>query len=102
MNLRNSDFGISIKTYKSICQRIQNGEIQEHDLLNAAAVEANQSISEYLVKSIEESLSYEKMSAGNYIPINKNDFYAYRRECISSFYKKLTNRGKYVYEQNDR
>ena len=94
MSLRDSDFGISIEQYKSICQRIQNGEIQEHDLLNAAAVEANQSISEYLVKSIEESLSYEKLSAGNYIPINKNDFYAYRRKCISIFYKKLTNGGK--------
>ena len=90
MSLRDSDFGISIEQYKSICQRIQNGEIQEHDLLNAAAVEANQSISEYLVKSIEESLSYEKMSAGNYIPINKNDFYAYRRKCISIFYKKIS------------
>ena len=100
MSLRDSDFGISIEQYKSICQRIQNGEIKEHDSLNAAAVEANPSIAEYLVKSIEESLSYEKMSAGNYIPINKNDFYAYRRKCISIFYKKLTNRGKYLYEQN--
>ena len=98
MNLRNSDFGITIETYKSICQRIQNKEIQEHDLLNAAAVEANPSIAEYLVKSIEESLSYEKMSAGNYIPINKNDFYAYRRKCISIFHKKLSNGGKYIHE----
>lgn len=98
MNLRNSDFGITIEQYKSICQRIQNGEIQEHDLLNAAAEEANPSIVEYLVKSIEESLSYEKMSAGNYIPINKNDFYAYRRKCISIFHKKLSNGGKYIHE----
>ena len=98
MNLRNSDFGISIEQYKSICKRIQNGEIKEHDSLNAAAVEANPSIAEYLVKSIEESLSYEKMSAGNYIPINKNDFYAYRRKCISIFHKKLSNGGKYIHE----
>ena len=89
MNLRNSDFGIDKEMYKEICHKIQSGELKEPDLLHRAAVESNPAIANYLVNSIEKGMSYERLSGLNYIPINKNDFYAYRRKCIAIYYQMI-------------
>lgn len=89
MSVRDSDYGMNKEEYKKICQYCQSEGFNQHDLLQECAMDSNSSIADYLVESIEYALSYERMSGRHYIPINKYDFYAYRRKCIALFAERI-------------
>lgn len=89
MSIRESKYNMSKNEYRQICDYCRSDKFDQKDLLIECAVESNSSIAGYLVESIIYSLSYEKISGKHYIPINKNDFYAYRRKCISIFKNRI-------------
>lgn len=85
MSIRNNDYGMSKAEYKSISDFCQSDGFELDDLLLAAAILTNKDIAKYLFESIRKGVSYEKLSCKHYIPLNKNDFYAYRRRCMAAF-----------------
>ncbi len=55
------------------------------DILRDAVVESNAEIADQLYDSIRYGRSYDKLSARDYIPLPKCDFYGYRRLSIANY-----------------
>lgn len=91
MRSRDVDYGFrpgEINYLKSIARE---NDYAKRLTLHAAAYEANKYVSEDIVYSIVNGLSYETITRAHYIPINKNDFYAYCRKCLAIFRDELEN-----------
>lgn len=66
----------------------------QSDLLQAAYC-ANPCIAHELWYTLITGLSYDKITKIHYIPISRNDFYAYQRNCLSNFRNFLLLKGKW-------
>lgn len=67
-------------------------------LLVQSAKESNASIAQYMITSLLECKSYDLLICQG-VPINRNDFYVYRRLTLSIFYKKYKRLGANDHEE---
>lgn len=89
MSIRNVSYGLTREEYKWLCLECQKPTFDKQDLLFECAKESNREIAEIICESILYGMSYDRLSCMYYIPINKNDFYAYRRKCIALFAERI-------------
>lgn len=64
-------------------------------LILHAAEDANPSIANELFYSLVNGLSYDRMMKCKYIPLKRDDFYAYQRKCLATFRNFLLMHGKW-------
>lgn len=88
-NKKLSDYGVSKERAKQLLKYCR--ECDETFLIRRAAEQENSSISDSLFQSVTKGLSYERLMGKEYIPIEKKDFYGYRRKMLSVLDKLLTN-----------
>ena len=58
-------------------------------LLAQSCFQANPDIADSLMYSLLKGLSYDKLICISNIPLNRNDFYAYRRAALAIFRSKM-------------
>lgn len=75
------DYGLTDRRVKEIMDYCTN--VKDINLIVKAARSANPAISESLVESLTEGLSYSKASQRRYIMYCGNDFYAYKRLTVA-------------------
>lgn len=59
------------------------------DLINECAKKSNIGIANYIVLSVVNSWSYDRMQAKWHIPMKKTDFYGYRRKFFAILNEQL-------------
>lgn len=93
MSIRDKKFGLTTKDLKELTRYCRNTDFDQHEILLQCCVDADIykiGIALDLYDSIL-GLSYERASGKKYIPLNKNDFYGYRRYALSIFKEKIGN-----------
>lgn len=93
MKTRNAsyeDYGFLPGEKKSIKEISKKRDFRIFMAMTIAAHRANSGIAEDLIYSIVKGISYDKLSAVSYIPVIREDFYAYRRKCLFLFKRILT------------
>jgi len=88
-------YGISKERYRQLTEYIQSGRYTS--LASQAAHTANETIAEYLIKSIVENKSYDKLEFDDKlgrICYGRTDFYGCRRYFIACFDKEMRRIGK--------
>lgn len=76
------DYGITKDKVKELREKCRVLSEDEKILLWSCCAEANMELKHYIYNSLVNNLSYEKIYVRNYVPITKDDFYAYRRKSI--------------------
>lgn len=84
-NKKWTDYGLTYEDVGRLRSECLNAAGKDYERICKAAEEANVEMSEYIVKSLTDGLSYERMSRETYIPINRNDFYAYQRKTLAIY-----------------
>ena len=68
---------------KGLMDYLSGGSFKDFQILLSCAEMANKEIAPELFYSIVADVSYERLDTLKYIPINKIDFYAYRRKTLA-------------------
>ena len=76
-----ADYGLTDKRVKEIMEYCRTSA--DREVIELAAEKANPSIAAYLVESVRERMSYDKLYKKYFIPLCRGDFYGYRRLTIS-------------------
>ena len=82
-----SDYGLSkheVKYLLKLCK-----DLSLRSSLNESAKEVYPEIALELANSLAFGWSWESMNAKNYIPIDENSFYGYRRKTLWIFAQKI-------------
>lgn len=90
------DWGVrqeDIEQLKDICRNATPK--QKHDILNCCISACPKGIEHLVYESIVMSRSYDKIMKNKYIPIKRDDFYAYKRKSMAMFYNTLKKPEKY-------
>lgn len=88
-------YGITKERYRQLTEYIQSGRYAS--VARQAAHTANETIAEYLIKSIVENKSYDKLEFDDKlgrICYGRTDFYGCRRYFIACFDKEVRRIGK--------
>lgn len=96
MSIRDKKFGLTTKDLKELTRLCRSEDFEQNELLLQCCVDADTykiGIALDLYNSIL-GLSYERASGKKYIPLNKNDFYGYRRYALSIFKEKTNGKRK--------
>lgn len=75
------DYGLTKTRVKEILEYCR--ALSDDSILKEAAEKANPLLAVYLVESIKDRMSYDKLYKKYYVPIWRGDFYGYRRLTIS-------------------
>lgn len=95
MKIREENYGISKEEADSLRKYCQKANIDDQMKLLQYSFDSNPDISSDIYYSLVNGLSYDKMMKARYIPINRYDFYAYQRKCMSMFRQYLVSVGKW-------
>ena len=76
-----ADYGLTDARVKEIMQYCRTST--DSKIIEQAAEKANPSLAVYLVESLKDRMSYDKLYKKYFIPLGCADFYAYRRLTIS-------------------
>lgn len=70
---------------KMFCRKPER-EPRDKRIIETACALSNENIKEPLFKSLTLGLSYDKLSARQYIPLSRVDFYGYQRRALFYVY----------------
>lgn len=100
MKIRDSymrDYGLTPEQSKNIEGFCRSAQGYDQDLILQAAREVYPEIATYLFFSLTTGIGYSRM--GN-VPINRNDFQAYRRKAIETYNRYMQLNGKDISRGN--
>lgn len=80
-----SDYGMSPEDVKELKARCKRMDAEDQITLLLCAIKANAGVAPALYYSLIYGLSYDALTYSVDIPINRGDFYAYQRYCLSLF-----------------
>ena len=91
------DYGLDAHDEDAIRERCRNLDARDIEILHETALSSAPGIEDSICKSIIERTGYRTMCKKQMIPVNEEDFYAYRRKTLAMFYErlKLYRRWKY-------
>lgn len=81
------DWGVrqeDVEILKDICRNATAD--RKKDILNCCRNACPKGIENFVYESITLNRSYDKIMKNKYIPIKKDDFYAYKRKSMAMFY----------------
>lgn len=90
------DWGVrqeDVEILKDICRNATAD--QKKDILNCCMKACPNGIEKIVYESITMNQSYDKIMKKKYIPIKRDDFYAYKRKSMAMFYDMIKRREKY-------
>ena len=81
------DYGFEQGEQKKLLEYCRGPDFGVDDayLMRQCAIAANGAIADQLYVSITQGISYDRLFLREYIPMPKQDFYGYRRLCLSIF-----------------
>lgn len=88
-NKKLKDYGIPAEDIEKLNMMLKDFPAEYANLLSSAALSAcpdGTVIPDMIVENILHRKSYDKMYKKQYVPINRKDFYAYRRKTVATFY----------------
>lgn len=77
------DFGLTVEEANELRTWCRTCLPEERELIRKAADMANPQLSRWLYQSLVRGQSYDTMLAKEYIPIRREDFYAYQRATLA-------------------
>ena len=83
------DYGLAADEEKELKERCRNLDARDVEILHETAVSSAPGIEDIICKSIIERTGYRTMCKKQMIPVNEEDFYAYRRKTLAMFYERL-------------
>lgn len=84
------DYGIPAEDIEKLNNMLRDFPAEYEYLLSSSALSAcPEGVSDRVVENILHRKSYDKMCKKKYIPINRKDFYAYRRKTVAILYKRM-------------
>ena len=83
------DYGLTADEEKELKERCRNLDARDIEILHETAVSSSPGIEDSICKSIIERTGYRTMCKKQMIPVNEEDFYAYRRKTLAMFYERL-------------
>ena len=90
------DHGVFPGDEKELLIRCRKADREErHNLLHACIDAAPEGLEFFVYQSLAGGKSYDNISRTDYIPAKKDDFYAYRRKAMGTFYNLLRMEGKW-------
>lgn len=84
------DYGLTDARVKEIMEYCRTAE--DSIIIEQAAEKANPSLATYLVESLKDKMSYDKLYKKYWVPLCRGDFYAYRRLTISLIDRSLLSK----------
>lgn len=78
------DYGMTIEEVRQVKDFCRNSNEEEKILIKNALAELDPYIAPYVYYSLVDNVSYDIMSAKNYIYIGKGDFYGHRRQGMAA------------------
>nr|DAZ47321.1 MAG TPA: hypothetical protein [Caudoviricetes sp.] len=95
-NMSYEDHGVFPGDEKELLIRCRKADREErHNLLHACIDAAPEGLEFFVYQSLASGKSYDNISRTDYIPAKKDDFYAYRRKAMGTFYNLLRMEGKW-------
>ena len=76
------DYGLSAGHWDFLRDYCRSFGGEGKKLLQAACFRSNPELQRELYQSLSEGLGYDRLSAREYIPIGRKDFYGYRRKAL--------------------
>lgn len=86
------DYGISNDEVKNLLMYCRSADFDKKDLLMECANESYPQIADYLVESIVNRMSYERLMGRYYFYYGKSDFYGRRRQTLAIFKERLNGK----------
>lgn len=86
------DYGISKDKALELKEKCRTLHENEKLLLWECCAVANNDLKYFLYHSLINNLSYDKIYVRSYVPITKDDFYAYRRKALCLFNQELAKK----------
>lgn len=91
-----SDYGISMDLQKKLIVKCRNLEQQDRLHLFQSAISAAPGLEIPIYESLTTGSGYRTMlNIGKQIPAKEDDFYAYRRKTLATFYDRLRLFGRW-------
>lgn len=86
------DYGIPAEDIEKLNNMLRDFPAEYEYLLSSAALSAcpkDTIIADKVVENILHRRSYDEMDKKQYVPINRKDFYAYRRKTVAILYDRM-------------
>lgn len=77
------DYGLSDDTRRLLIDFCIHADAKDQRIIERACNSAKPEIAKQLFDSLTLGLSYDKLSARQYIPLPRQDFYGYQRKTLS-------------------
>ena len=84
------DYGIPADDVEKLNRMLKDFPEEYTDVLYSAALSACPAgLSDLIVYSILHQQGYDNMTLERYVPINRRDFFAYKRKTIAEWYNQM-------------
>ena len=90
-----TDFGVPEEDQKKLYERCRKLNKEERLLLLECAISSTPGIEVCIYDSLVNGTGYDAMGHNRYIPVKRDDFYAYKRKTAAQFYHFLLLFGKW-------
>ena len=78
------DYGFEPGEEKRLIQYCRSTEFDRNQELLISSISANATFANDIYYSIVKDISFDALNKIKYIPVSKNDFYAYRRKALAN------------------
>lgn len=82
-NMGYNDYGVTDEEKEAVIAYCRSDHELKEQIISCAMLEQDPYIAQFLILSITQGQSYEKLYAKYEIAVTKDDFYAYRRKAIA-------------------
>lgn len=84
------DYGIPPEDIEKLNSMLRDFPVEYEEILTSAALSAcPKGLAELMVYSILHQKGYDGMTLERYVPINRRDFYAYKRKTVAELYDQM-------------
>lgn len=97
-NASYNDYGMADSENNKWLEKCRNADCDMEQIMLQAAQESNEGIASTIFFSLRFGVSYERLIVVSDIPINRVDFYAYRRKALFLVKEKMINNNEEIKE----
>ncbi|HJA91932.1 MAG TPA: hypothetical protein H9717_02235 [Candidatus Eisenbergiella merdipullorum] len=91
------DYGLTTDEENALKDRCKNLDARDIEILHETALSSAPGIEDCICESIIEHTGYRTLYKKKMIPVNEEDFYAYRRKTLAMLYERLKLYGRWKY-----
>lgn len=91
------DYGLTTDEENALKDRCKNLDARDREILHETALSSAPGIEDYICESVINHTGYRTLCEKQMIPVNEEDFYAYRRKTLAMLYERLKLYGRWKY-----